>query len=45
MSTSQSQESLIDQLRAMVVIANTHGYYDAADWIRDQIKKTIKEDT
>lgn len=30
----QSQASLNDQLRALCVLANQWGYYDAADFIR-----------
>lgn len=31
----QRQDSLDDQLRGLVQIANREGMYDAADWIRD----------
>jgi hypothetical protein len=30
----QSQASLTDQLRELVVLAHKAGLYDAADWIR-----------
>ena len=33
-----SQESLLDQLNELIIIANRHGLYDAADWVEKILK-------
>lgn len=38
MSKPQSQASLIEQLRALYVIANREGFYDAADFLRAKVE-------
>jgi hypothetical protein len=35
---SQRQDSLTEQLQDLAVIAEEHGMYDAADWLRDIIR-------
>lgn len=40
MRPRQSQAALHDQLRRLVVIANEHGLYDAADFVRDGVPLT-----
>lgn len=34
----QRQDSLYDQLHDLVALANVHGMYDAADWLKKAIK-------
>jgi CRISPR/Cas system-associated protein Csm6 len=34
-AANQSQESLDDQLKDMLVLATRFGLYDAADWLKD----------
>lgn len=31
------QRSLIDQLRSLIILADHHGLYDAADYIREKV--------
>lgn len=38
MSTNQSQLSLEEQLKEVVILANKDGLYDAADYIQNIIK-------
>ena len=33
----QSQESLDDQLRALALVANKLGFYDAHDWLQERL--------
>jgi hypothetical protein len=33
----QSQESLVDQLNKLIVLAEKEGLYDAADWIKGNL--------
>jgi hypothetical protein len=35
----QSQQSLNDQLRALVGVANHLGLYDAADYLKEKVNK------
>jgi hypothetical protein len=37
----QRQDSLTDQLRDLVHVANREGMYDAADWIADRISPPV----
>ncbi len=37
--TIQRQDSVTDQLKDLVKLANQNGMYDAADWILDNLKK------
>ena len=39
---TQSQESLTDQLRKLVVLADQEGLYDAADLLRAFLRKDVK---
>ncbi len=34
------QDSLTDQIRDLVKLANEHGMYDAADWITARLRET-----
>lgn len=35
----QSQQSLTDQLRELIELANKNGLYDAGDWISDYLER------
>lgn len=36
---TQRQDSLLDQLKDLRILANEYGMYDAADWLGGQISK------
>ena len=35
---SQDQRSVTDQLKELMILANKHGLYDAADWLKSTLE-------
>jgi hypothetical protein len=42
---SQDQRSVTDQLNDLVTLANKHGLYDAADWLKSTLRQNQYQST